>query len=228
MKYFLAFDLGKSYYNKDRYRIIDLTSLDEELNGKYLIKDNNLKYLCNFTMYFEDSKSLKKFLKAKGLINSYDLNRNICFIYTYKDYIKNLDIPYKDFTDYFNYAMLATIIKKCIYSYSSFLDELISYYKFRKYLPDEYYMLYKIFNGEVNDSQTFEIIRKFVENIVSKNGKFNYLSFYELALFVAKYEKKVKIENRSFLKDNKEEENIKYDNLKDRKKIIEEDQLRLF
>ncbi len=228
MQYFLALDLGKMYVNKDRYKKIDLSTISPILG-----QNHNFKYLCNFTMEFNNSQVLKEFLLKKGLINNYYINHNLVFTYKLtKDNTSvnyGLDIPYQNYKTYFNYATLPNIIKHNIVTKENYLNNIINYYMPSKYLPEGFYHLRKIQSNNLTDAEIFEAVRYFVRDMCYKNGNFSYREFYKLAMLIAKLD--------GVTHECKEEKNIKkesinddskFANLKARQEIREDDQMRLF
>ena len=230
MRYFLALDLGRSYSNHERYKKIDLSTINPILTN-----NNNFKYLCNFTMEFNNPAILKELLFKKGLITRNDLNNDLVFCYDLKkdkNFVRySLQVPYSCHKKYFNYGLLPTIIKDGIKSKDNYLDNLISYYVKDIYLSDGFFLLNELKTRFYTDEEALEYIRAFVKDNCYKNGSFSYRELHELAMLVATFDG-VTPEVNPVVNAKKDasnlEQNIKFANLRDRIEKDDDLQMRLF
>lgn len=230
MKYFLAIDNDSIFNNKERYSKIDLNKLSNILGNNNIKDNNNLNYLCKFTMTFNDAKSLNDFLINKGIINkrsklviSYEINKKSGL------YTNILEIPYKIHEAYFNYSNLANIIKYNIKNKDNFLNVLLDFYKNKRYLNEAYFEIYKIKMYSLSEAQIFEIVRKFIREITYPKGKYSFKAFYGLAMLVAKFDNpNLELPKEDVCEDVINLDNIKWSNWQDRKDKENDLQLRLF
>ena len=233
MKYFLAMDKGKHLKNDERFKRIDLSIINDQL-----IKDNNLKALCAFTTAFNTPNELKEFLQRKGVMNAKDRNYNLKITYTSKGYNKSLSVAYKKDQVFIDYRYLEDVIFKNAQA-PEFLNQLIEYYKNYTKLTFEL----AAFRDPKKEYKLYDTVRSFVYKICFRdnNGQnvLNYRGMYELGMLVSKLTKTEKQEERkqensktpSLLEMNLDENSPGYhylEELKDRAKKSEDDQMRLF
>ena len=233
MKYFLAIDKGKHLKNDERFKRIDLSIINDQL-----IKDNNLKAICTFTTAFNTPNELKEFLQRKGAINAKDRNYNLKTTYTSKGYNKSLSVAYKSDQVFMDYRYLEEVIFQNASS-PEFLKLLIEHYKNYANLTSELAAL----RDPKKEYKLYDIIRSFVYKLCfrdsfGKNG-INYRGMYELGMLISKLTKEEKMEEKiteqketpSILQMNLDENSPEYhhlEELKDRAKQKEDDQMRLF
>ena len=96
MKYFLTIDKGLFYNKKERFKRINLSSINESLD-----KENNLEAICTFTTAFETPALLKDFLNKKKLLDSKEMIFDL--VITYQNEPEHLlDVAYASDKEYFN------------------------------------------------------------------------------------------------------------------------------
>ena len=233
MKYFLAIDKGKHLKNGERFKKIDLSFINN-----HLIKDNNLKAICAFTATFNTPSELKEFLQRKGLMSAKDSSYNLKIIYNNKGYNRSLRVAYKSDQIFMDYRYLEDVIFKNAYS-PEFLNSLIEYYKNYTQLREEL----AAFRHPKKEYKLYDLVRMFVYKICFRenNGqnKLNYRGMYELGMLISKLtkeetreeRKKEKREDSSIFQMNLDENSQEYhhlEELKDRAKKNDDDQMRLF
>ena len=106
MKYFLAVDKGSFFSNKERFKRINLSSLND-----LLASDNNLEALCTFTSTFSSLAELKSFLTSQKLLEPRLSIYDLTIVY-FKDFNKSMEIVYACDANYFNLEYL----KQAIYN----------------------------------------------------------------------------------------------------------------
>ena len=233
MKYFLAFDKGQAFKNKERFIKLDLESINPKLN-----QDNNLESLTVFTTSFETEGELKEFLKKKKIGDSRLFQNHLAIIYV-KDYIHFREIPYKEDKPYLDVRQLEEIISKNS-KRAGLLNSLIQSYSNYPHLSQEIYSFRVYLCNPYADYKLYDIIRSFVKKVCfkEKNGslKKNYKGLFDLGMLVSKITKPKK-ETKQITKPTSifdqiyEEDDPRYfhlEELKSRRKKEEEDQFRLF
>lgn len=184
MKYFLALDKGQCRNLKDRYNLLDMTSINPEL-----IKDNNLKALVKFTCSFNTFNELKYFLIEKGLLNSKFSHYDLVIYYENKG-IKSMDIAFKCDEEYFDINRLkAIIMDKC--KNEAFLNAWLNYYKNNSFLSEDIRIVKAHFNNPFANHKFFEAVKTLINKLCYKKDSHqkyvvDFKRVYELGLLVSK------------------------------------------
>ena len=217
MKYFLAVDKGSFYSNKERFKRIKLSLLNESLAS-----DNNLEALCTFTSTFSTVSQLKAFLIAQKLLEPRLSIHDLTMVY-FKDFDRSMDIVYAIDANYFDLEYL----KQAIYSQALkpvFIKSLMEKYYKNKLVLEEIKALRVFYSNMYPDSRIlYRVISSLVDKLCLKNeiNDKNYLALYELAMFVSR----ACNPNRDVIIHEQEKKNdIKIEGEKDR----EEEQIRWF
>lgn len=185
MRYYLSIDKGAAFKNKERFIKLYLPSFEEELNDKTLQKlnlnkDNNLRYLCNFTMHFKNEKELREFLISKNILPKEYAHLNIRITY-FREHINSLTVPYIENIAYFDLEALNEIIRDHIFE-EPFKSQFIGYFKKNGYLTEEYFELVKALHY-AEPYIVYDRIRAFMNALIIKNGKIKFRELYNIAMF---------------------------------------------
>ena len=224
MKYFLTIDKGLFYNKKERFKKINLSSINESLD-----KENNLEAICTFTTAFETPALIKDFLNKKKLLDSKEMIFDL--VITYQNEPEHLlDVAYASDKEYFNLNKL----EQLIYSFSRKPERLriiTKYYNNQKSLTNELTSLRAYLSNPFADYKLFDVIRRFIEKVCYKtvNGKRvkNYQEIYRLGMLLRKLDnpkrseeinKSEEVENISKMRYTEEDpEYFHFEELQDRK-----------
>ena len=232
MKYSLAFDKGQVFKNNDRFIRIHLNSIHDKLE-----QDNNLQSLVTFTTTFKSAHELKEFLKTKG-INPVYLKYEPVILYK-KDYFRFMRVPYQSDLKYLSDRNL----EKIIYEHANdkgFLEVLISNYANYPHLSNEMYSFRSYLSNPYASYKLYDVIRMFVDKVCfrNNNGKrtLNYKGMLDLGMLLSLVLKKApkpqeEVNKKSIFDEKIDEDDIRYhklEELKDRYKDNQDDQMRLF
>ena len=233
MKYYLAFDKGVAFKNRERFIKIDLEAINSKLN-----QDNNLESLTVFTTSFETEKQLKEFLQKKTIVDSRFLSNHLVIIYI-RDYIHLREIPYKENALYLNYRNLEELIYKNA-KHKGLLNSLIQNYQNYPHLSKEIYSLRVYLSNPYADYKLYDVIRSFVKKICFKekkgNLKINYKGLFDLGMLLSKIidsskKKEQIVEPATPIDQEYDEDDPRYfhlEELKYRQEKEQDDQFRLF
>ena len=180
MKYYLAVDKGNIYRNSVRFNYIELKNIHNSL-----IKDNNLRELCTFTMSFQDIQTLKEFLIHQDVLKKEQKDLELKIIYLRNGFIKDINVPTRGYETYFKISNLASIITKN-QNNDKFMRGFLSYLNNRNYNSEAYYELRSAYNNSVPDYIFFDRVTAFLNSYcyyMNKGKKTpKYRSLYDVAM----------------------------------------------
>ena len=224
MKYFLAVDKGSFFSNKERFKRINLSSLND-----LLASDNNLEALCTFTSTFSSLAELKSFLTSQKLLEPRLSIYDLTIVY-FKDFNKSMEIVYVCDANYFNLEYL----KQAIYNQAlnpMFIKNFIEQYHNYKKVSEEIRALKVFYANIYPDSKIlYRVISSFIEKLCLEDSADkptkNYLELYKLAMFVSRQSNphRDQIIHEPIKKEIEEKNDINFPELKE----PEEEQIRWF